>query len=113
MSWIAVFLALFTLIALFGLVNYWGYRRVEKAQQDWFRQVLGEGVDLEAFLRSAPYEYKPLKGSKAYGIVDKRTGAEVYRVKTPEEAEAWIVTNTLAERGQLPQAGPEESGKQS
>ncbi len=102
MSWVVVFLALFVLIALFGLVNYWGYRRVEKAQQDWFRQVLGEGVKLEAFLQSAPYEYRPLKGSKAYGIVDKRTGEEVYRVKTPEEAEAWIVTNTLAEQGKLP-----------
>lgn len=110
MSWIVVFLALFALIALFGLVNYWGYRRVEKAQQAWFRQVLGEGVELEAFLQSAAYEYKPLKGSKAYGIVDKRTGEEVYRVKTPEEAEAWIVTNTLAEQGKLPQAGPEKSG---
>lgn len=110
MSWIVVFLALFVLIALFGLVNYWGYRRVEQAQRAWFRQVLGEGVDLEAFLQSAPYEYKPLKGSKAYGIVDKRTGEEVYRVKTPEEAEAWIVTNTLAEQGKLPQAGPEKFG---
>jgi hypothetical protein len=42
--------------------------------------------------------------------VDKRTGEEVYRVKTPEEAEAWIVTNTLAEQGKLPQAGSEKSG---
>ncbi|MGK0618729.1 hypothetical protein [Meiothermus cerbereus] len=113
MSWIAVFLALFVLIALFGLVNYWGYRRVEKAQQAWFRQVLGEGVDVEQFLQSAPYEYKPLKGSKAYGIVDKRTGEEVWRVKTPEEAEAWIVTHTLAERGKLPQAEPTGSEKPS
>lgn len=101
MSWVVVFLALFALIALFGLVNYWGYRRIEKAQQAWFRQMLGE-VDLETFLQSAPFEYKPLKGSKAYGILDKRTGEEVYRVKTPEEAEAWIVAQTLAERGQLP-----------
>ncbi len=106
MSWVVVFLALFALIALFGLFNYWGYRRVEKAQQAWFRQVLGE-VDLETFLQSAPFEYKPLKGSKAYGILDKRTGEEVYRVKTPEEAEAWIVTHTLAERGQLPLASGE------
>ncbi|MCX7782857.1 MAG: hypothetical protein N2318_04350 [Meiothermus sp.] len=106
MSWVVVFLALFALIALFGLVNYWGYRRIEKAQQAWFRQMLGE-VDLETFLQSAPFEYKPLKGSKAYGILDKRTSEEVYRVKTPEEAEAWIVTNTLAERGQLPQASGE------
>jgi len=104
MSWIAVFLALFVLIALFGLINYWGYRRIEKAQQEWFRQMLGDGVNLETFLQSAPFEYKPLKGSKAYGIIDKRSGEEVYKVKTPEEAEAWIVTNTLAEHGQLPQA---------
>ncbi|AWR87747.1 hypothetical protein [Meiothermus taiwanensis] len=110
MSWIVVFLALFVLIALFGLVNYWGYRRVEQAQQAWFRQMLGEGVDLETFLQSAPYEYKPLKGSKAYGIVDKRTGEEVYRARTPEEAEAWIVTNTLAEQGKLPEANPENPG---
>ncbi|GIW33109.1 hypothetical protein [Meiothermus sp.] len=103
MSWVVVFLALLALIGLFGLVNYWGYRRVEKAQQAWFRQMLGEGVDVEQFLLAAPFEYKPLKGSKAYGILDKRTGEEVYRVKTPEEAEAWIVTKTLAERGQLPQ----------
>jgi len=102
MSWVAVFLALLTLITLFGLVNYWGYRRVEKAQQAWFRQVLGEGVDVEQFLQSAPYTYKPLQGSKAYGIIDKRSGEEVCQVKTPEEAEAWIVVNTLAERGQLP-----------
>jgi len=102
MSWVAVFLALLALIALFGLVNYWSYRRVEKAQQAWFRQVLGEGVDVERFLQSAPYAYKPLKGSKAYGIVDKRTGEEVWQVKTPEEAEAWIVVNTLAEQGRLP-----------
>jgi hypothetical protein len=106
MSWIVVFGALFVLITLFGLINYWGYRRIEKAQQAWFRQMLGE-VDLETFLQSAPFEYKPLKGSKAYGILDKRTGEEVYRVKTPEEAEAWIVANTLAERGQLPLASDE------
>ncbi|GIW26628.1 hypothetical protein [Meiothermus sp.] len=110
MSWIAVFLALGVLIGLFGLVNYWGYRRVEKAQQAWFRRMLGEGVEVEQFLQSAPFEYKPLKGSKAYGILDKRTGQEVYRVKTPEEAEAWIVTNTLAERGELPQGSDEPRG---
>jgi len=104
MSWVAVFLALMVLIVLFGLVNYWGYLQVEKAQQAWFRQMLGEGVDVERFLQAAPFEYKPLKGSKAYGIIDRRTGEEVYKVKTPEEAEAWIVTNTLAEHGQLPQA---------
>ena len=110
MSWIGVFLALFGLIGLFGLVNYWGYRRIEKAQKAWFRQVLGEGVEVEQFLREAPFEYKPLKGSKAYGILDKRTGEEVYRVKTPEEAEAWIVTQTLVERGQLPRASGENRG---
>jgi hypothetical protein len=102
MSWIAAFVVLLLIIGLFGLVNYWSYRRVEKAQQEWFRRMLGEGVDIEAFLQSAPYEYKPLKGAKAYGILDKRTGEEVYRVASPEEAEAWIVTNTLAERGELP-----------
>ncbi|MCS7068116.1 MAG: hypothetical protein RMK51_10245 [Meiothermus sp.] len=110
MGWLEVFLALLLLMGLMGLVNYWGYRRVEKAQQAWFRQMLGEGVEVEQFLQSAPYEYKPLKGTKAYGILDKRTGQEVYRVKTPEEAEAWIVTNTLAERGQLPQAFGESKG---
>ncbi|MCS7194606.1 MAG: hypothetical protein NZ849_06830 [Meiothermus sp.] len=102
MSWFAVFLALLVLIGLFGLVNYWGYRRVERAQQAWFRQVLGEGVELEDFLARSPYEYRPLKGSKAYGILDKRTGQEVHQAKTPEEAEAWIVLQTLAEEGRLP-----------
>jgi len=104
MNWIAVYLALLALIALFGLVNYWGYRRVEKAQREWFRHMLGEGVNLETFLQSAPFEYRPLKGSKAYGIIDKRSGEEVYKVKTPEEAEAWIVTSTLVEQGRLPKA---------
>ncbi|WP_027882905.1 hypothetical protein [Meiothermus rufus] len=103
MSWIAVFLVLFVLIALLGLVNYLSYRRIESAQREWFRKMLGDGTDLETFLQSAPFEYKPLKGSKAYGIVDKRSGEEVWWAKTPEEAEVWIVTQTLAERGQLPQ----------
>ncbi|WP_299429779.1 hypothetical protein [uncultured Meiothermus sp.] len=110
MSWIVVFLALLLLIGLFGLVNYWSYRRVEKAQQDWFRGMLGEETDLETFLKSAPYEYKPLKGAKAYGILEKRTGEEVYRVASPEEAEAWIVTNTLAERGELPLPADQSKG---
>ncbi len=104
MGWVGVFLVLFLLIGLFGLVHYWSHRRVQRAQQAWFRQVLGEGADVERFLETAPFTYRPLKEAKAYGIVDKRTGEEVYRVKTPEEAEVWIVAQTLAERGGSPGA---------
>ncbi|RDI95369.1 hypothetical protein DV704_07295 [Meiothermus sp. QL-1] len=104
MSWVAVFLVLFCLIGLFGLVHYWGHKRVERAQQAWFRQVLGEGVDLEAFLAQAPYEYRPLASGRAYGILDKRTGEEVGQARTPEEAEAWIVLRTLREQGRLPRS---------
>lgn len=103
MSTLAVLLALLLLIGLFGLVNYWLSSRAEKAQQAWFRQVLGEGVDKDEFLRGAPFEYRPLK-AKGYGIVDRRTGQEVWKAKTPEDAEAWIVLNTLSEQGKLPRA---------
>ena len=101
MNTLVVLMSLLLLIVLFGLVNYWLSSRVEKAQQAWFKQVLGEGIDKDQFLRSAPFDYLPLK-AKGYGIVDKRTGQEVWKTKTPEDAEAWIVLNTLSEQGKLP-----------
>lgn len=95
----AVVLVLFLLILAFGLVNYWSALRVEKAQQAWFRERLPPGVSLEDFLEAAPYTFKPLVNSRGYGIIDRRSGEEVGRAKTPEEAQAWIVLQTLAERG--------------
>jgi hypothetical protein len=103
MSGVSVLLGLVLLVVLFGLINYWLSDRAEKAQQAWFKQVLGEGVDKDEFLRSAPFEYLPLK-AKGYGVVDKRSGQEVWKTKTPEDAEAWIVLNTLSEQGKLPKA---------
>lgn len=100
MSTVAVLLALLLLVGLFGVVNFWLSSRVEKAQQAWFKQLLGD-IDKDQFLRTAPFEYLPLK-AKGYGIVDKRSGQEVWKTKTPEDAEAWIVLNTLYEQGKLP-----------
>ncbi|GEM88485.1 hypothetical protein [Meiothermus granaticius] len=97
-----IFLAVLLLIVVLGGFNYLAGRRTEKAQQEWFRRVLGEGVSLEEFLKTAPYTYRPLAG-RGYGILKRETGEEVWRSPTPEEAEAWIVMQTLAER-----SGPTE-----
>ncbi len=97
MSVLTVFLVMLLLIGLLGLANYLTQRHTDKAQQEWFRQVLPEGVSLEEFLQSAPYIYKPLTG-RGYGIINRHSGQEVWRSKTPEEAEAWIVSATLAEQ---------------
>jgi hypothetical protein len=104
MSFWVVLLVLLVLMLLMGLINYWGYRKVEQSQAEWFKRVLPEGVDKEAFLRAAPYVYKALNAGKAYGIIDKRTQEEVWKTKTPEEAEAWIVEKTLLERQSSPNA---------
>lgn len=101
MGALGVLLVVFLLILVYGAINYWQSGRVEKAQDDWFKAVLPQGENKADFLRQAPYEYRPLAG-KGYGILDKRTGQEVWKAKTPEDAEAWIVTNTLAEQGRLP-----------
>ncbi|MER3481819.1 MAG: hypothetical protein C4332_00240 [Meiothermus sp.] len=97
MGILTVLLVMLLLIVLLGLANYLTGRRVMRAQQEWFRQVLPPGVSLEDFLRNAPYTYHPLT-SRGYGVVRRDTGEEVWRGKTPEEAEAWIVAQTLAER---------------
>ncbi len=103
MSTVGVLLALLLLIVLYGVINYFQANRLEKAQEAWFRQVLPKGEDKSIFLKNAPFEYRPLAG-KGYGVLDKRSGQEVWKAKTPIEAEAWIVTNTLAEQGRLPKA---------
>jgi hypothetical protein len=97
MGMVGVFLVLLLLIVVLGVFNYLAGRRTEKAQQEWFRRVLGDGVSLEEFLESAPYTYRPLVG-RGYGILRRGTDEEVWRSRTPEEAEAWIVAQTLAER---------------
>lgn len=99
MSAVAVLLLVVVLILMFGLVNYSSAARLEKAQQQWFHDHLPPGVSLEDFLQGAPYTFKPLINAREYGIIDKRSGEEVWRSKTPEEAQAWIVLKTLEERG--------------
>lgn len=94
-----MFGVLLLLVVLLGTFNYLTGRRVMRAQQEWFRQVLGPEVSSEAFLKTSPYTYQPLAG-RGYGIVRRDSGEEVGRSKTPEEAEAWIVAQTLAERKQ-------------
>lgn len=103
MSWIGVLLAVVALALIFGAINYFQSIRAEKAQAAWFEKVLPRGETRQEFLQKAPFEFRPLAG-KGYGILDKRSGQEVWKAKTPEEAEAWIVTNTLAEQGRLPKA---------
>jgi hypothetical protein len=99
LSVLSAFLVLLLLIGVFGVFNYLRSRKREAVLQAWFAAHLPPGVSLEAFLRSAPYDYRQLVDRRAFGIWDKRKGdnTPVNVVKTEEEAQAWIVAAVLNE----------------
>ena len=97
----SVLLVFLLLLLAFGTVNYLLGRKRHAAFEAWLKEHLPPGVSLEAFLRTAPYDYRQLVDRRAFGIWDKRKqdNTPVNVVKTEEEAQAWIVAAVINEAG--------------